>query len=232
MQRRTVLLIRSHDCGWADLRLALGAIDDVHVVGEATDAPRGIELASQLQPDVIIAAAELDGMSLLPQLRDLHRTACPESKIIVLASHLNSDEFVAIDDVRVAGHLLWHGLSSETLRHSLAAAIGGDVVVVSHGVAKAFLEAQRRALRASPESPRLTPRERAVLGHLAQGHSREAIAVAERIGLRTVERTIARLERKLSAPTPFVLGMKAAQFGLLIDSAGGFPPLARRRPAT
>jgi two-component system nitrate/nitrite response regulator NarL len=215
MQRHTVLLIRSNDCGWADLQLALSEMNDVQVVGEATDVPRGLELAMLLQPDIIIAAAELDGASLLLPLADLHRTACSKSKIIVLASHLRYDHFVAIDDIRIVGHLLWSDLSSESLRHSLQAAIGGDVVVVSRPVAKAFIEARRRDSQASKERVKLTKRERTVLGRLALGDSQKEIAVAEGIGLRTVERIVTGLETKLGAPTPFVLGMRAAQWGLL-----------------
>ena len=215
MQRRTVLLIRSNDCGWTDLRLALGEIANVYVVGEATDALRGVELAALLQPDVIISASELDGKPLLPRLFDLHRTACTKSKIIVIAAHLNPQPFVAIDDVHIIGHLLWNDLSSETLRHCLAAALDGDVVIASRPVAKAFIDAQHRPPQAIQAPAQFTKLERVVIEHLARGHSRQEIVDAELIGLRTVERTISSLERKLDAPTPFILGMKIAQLRLL-----------------
>lgn len=215
MQWRTVLLIGSDECGWADLRLALDEIAGLQVVGEATDALRGVELAIRLQPDVIVAATELGGAPLMPSLLDLHRAARIESKIIVFAANVSPQLFVAIDDVRITSYLLWPGLSSETLRHCLAAALDGDVVVVSRSVAESFIETQRRAPQEITTPVQLTKRERIVIAHMARGHYRHEIADAECIGLRTVERTIAGLERKLDAPTPFTLGMKVAQLGLL-----------------
>lgn len=156
MQRRTVLLIRSQELGWTELRLVLQSMNDVRVVGEATNAARGIELAILLNPDVIIAAAELEGTSLLPLLIDLHRSACATSRIILLASQLHPHELVAIDDVDFVGYLLWSDLSSETLRLCLAAVIVGDFVVASRAVAKAFIEAQRCAARAASAPTQLS----------------------------------------------------------------------------
>ena len=48
MQRRTVLLVPSDDCGWTDLRRALAALPDVRLVGEATSARRALDLALDL----------------------------------------------------------------------------------------------------------------------------------------------------------------------------------------
>jgi len=215
MQRRTVLLISSDDCGWAGLRLALDAMAGVRVIGAATTVAHGVELAMLLQPEIIIAAAELEGTALLPLLSELHRTACARSKIIVLASQLRPDDLAAIERVDITAYLLWRDLSSEALCHCLAAVITGDVVVASQPVATAFLAAQRRTALALPALVRLTERERVVLRRLAEGLTYKEIAVAEGLSLRTVERTVARLERKLDAPTQFVLGMKVAQLGLL-----------------
>lgn len=54
-----------------------------------------------------------------------------------------------------------------------------------------------------------------MLCRLADGLTREQIAAGEGLSLRTVKRIVARLEEKLDAANPFVLGMKAAQLGMI-----------------
>lgn len=215
MQRRTVLLIPLDDCGWAEVRLALAALPGVGVIGEATSVSHGIELAMLLQPDLIIAAAELEGAALLPRLSELHRTVCARSAIVLLASRLRSDDLAAVTDVDIAVYLLWSDLSSEALRHCLAAVITGDVVVASQAAAAAFLATQRRASLAFPAAVPLPAREQVVLRRLAEGLTHKEIAMAEGLSQRAVERAVARLAAKLDAVTPFVLGMQAARRGLL-----------------
>jgi DNA-binding NarL/FixJ family response regulator len=213
MQRRTVLLIPSDDCGWAEVRLALAAVAGIKVIGEA---PHGIELAMLLQPDIIIAAAELEGTALLPRLQALHRAACARSTIILLASRLRPDAFAGVDGVEIAGYLLWSDLSPDTLRCCLEAVMRGEVVVVSQAVARAFVQMRQRGAQACPAPVHLTEREQAVLRHLALGRSYKEIA-AEGLSQRTVERIVGKLEAKLDAPTPFVLGVQAAHLGWLCD---------------
>jgi DNA-binding NarL/FixJ family response regulator len=72
-----------------------------------------------------------------------------------------------------------------------------------------------RQLGPAQDRPRrqLTARERAVLQRLADGLSREQIAEAEHLGMRSVTRTLSGLQQKLDAPSLFVLGKKATQLG-------------------
>ncbi|MGH2531947.1 MAG: LuxR C-terminal-related transcriptional regulator [Thermomicrobiales bacterium] len=215
MQRRTVLLIRSPEIGWTDLRTVVETEVEIVVVGEATTAREAIELAAMRQPDLIIAAAALEGTSTLPLLVDLHRRVCPTSKIVVLAAHLDANDFPELAEAIFDGYLLWSDLSREALWRCLGVVLADDVVVGSRTVAQTFIEMQCRPKEPIPVSVHLTTRERAILRHLAEGRTRQEIAATEGLSPRTVERTVSDLETKLDAPTAFVLGMQAAQFGLV-----------------
>jgi DNA-binding NarL/FixJ family response regulator len=215
MQRRTVLIITSDELGWTDLRRALQAIDAVDIVGETNIAREAIQLAATHKPDLILSAASVEQMSAWSLLFDLQGNASSTSKIVVVASRTDPAAFAALDDLELAGYLLWSDLSTETVRHCLAAVLGGDLVVGSRRVAKEFMATQCRSPRSRPGAPPLTPRERATLRHLAEAHSHLEIATAEGISLRTVERILGSLQTRLNAPTAFVLGLKAAQLGLI-----------------
>ena len=74
-------------------------------------------------------------------------------------------------------------------------------------------EPQQSALVRKADAP--TSREHEVLRLLAQGLTREQIARETALSLRTVMRIITRLEEKLDAPCPFLLGMNATRLGLI-----------------
>lgn len=209
MRQRTILLISSGDCGWTDLRLALGTMAEVRVVGDVRGARQAIQLATTLRPDVVIAAARVEEASALPLLRELYQDL-PTSKIIVLATSFDPADLMALDEISITGHLLWSDLSSETLRHCLAAMIASDIIVASPALA-----AQRGPAPSRTASVPLSKRQRAILGRLAEGLTHHQIAQVEPLSLRTVERVVADLQQKFDAPNQFVLAKKATQLGLI-----------------
>jgi hypothetical protein len=85
MRTYSVLLLRSTDLGWADLRAALDEMPDARLVGEASTAQRGLDLAATLRPDVIVSAATLDREPIEPLLVSLRRSSCLATKIVVPA---------------------------------------------------------------------------------------------------------------------------------------------------
>ena len=226
--RRTVFLIRSTDLVWTGARLILESFPDISIVGETlevAEAPEALA-ATAPPPDLIITtprAAELPIHDLLPILR----RACPTACILVLAQEIEADDLTALAAsgiVGYAGYLLWRDLSAETLRQCLGAVSGGDVLTVSRAVAETFLAAPRNEPRSSPTAPNaitLTPREWAVLDHLAAGQAGPEIAAALGISIKTVKRTVARLHNRFGTSTLFALGAQAAALGLLPE---GFDP--------
>jgi DNA-binding NarL/FixJ family response regulator len=107
--------------------------------------------------------------------------------------------------------------------HSSQRAIVQAVIAASRGQSVVQLETSSTLgnealplLRgASRPSAPASCREQEVLSLLAEGLTREQIAMATSLSLRTVMRTISGLEEKLEAPCSFVLGVKAAKLGLV-----------------
>ncbi len=197
--QHTVLLLGSDAIGWGELRQVLADLPDVRVVGDTADPAAARRLAAAHIPDAIIAAATLDGHPILPLLAELRRTCCPATKAILVAADY------------APGRLR----SPAVLRHCLAAAIAGDVILGSGAVVRRFVAGLRGEGPDRLAASGVTTRERAILGGLAAGRSYDAIAQAEGIGARTVERVVADLERRLDAPNLFALGLRAAQLGLV-----------------
>ena len=215
MQDCKILLIRSNEVGWTDLRGALRSLEGAHIVGDATSAELARRLATTHIPDVILSALAVAGEPALPLLRDLRGECCPDSKIVLFSARFDPDDLAALVALGVAGYLLWSDLTCETLRYCLEAVIAGDILVGSGVVGRTFIETQCGALFPHEAPVRLTARERAVLSRLAEGPTQKETAATEGVSATTVKRTVAKLEAKLDAPTQVVLGKRAAQLGLL-----------------
>jgi DNA-binding NarL/FixJ family response regulator len=205
---RRVLLLPGTDLSWAILRQALAALAPDYMVDEVADAEAARAVVCARPPDAIVAGMVFGLQSALPLLAELHR-ACPTSTLVVLAAHFTPAEVDALAALDVAGYLQWDGLDTGTFHHCLAAVLSGRARV-STGPLVAV------AVPPSPAQPAaLDDRERAVLAHLATGATREQVASALGLSLRTTVRVLARLATRLAAPSVFVLGMRAAQLGVV-----------------
>ena len=214
MQRHTLLLISSDDAGWSDLRQVLRGMSTITVVGEATTYRQARDLATEGQPDAIIAATKVEGRSIVPLLTLLHQRYCPQSKIILVGHHYLAAKDYTPTETGVIGYVLWHDLAGDAARHYLASALAGDVFLASRDVVRPFLRA-RRYPTDIPAPPPLDDRQRAVLRGLAAGEPYQQIAARTGLSRKKVERLITELKEELDAPTLFVLGRQITQLGLL-----------------
>jgi DNA-binding NarL/FixJ family response regulator len=209
------VLLSDSNLGWAGLRATLESTGDVEVVLHATNPQQALSAVSGAHPDVILAAHELAGASMVPLLAEISRTS-PDCRIVIVAERLDPACLLELGEAGATGFLLWEEMSWETLQHSLTAVLSGDALICSPAAAQALWS----ALTPVPAGPEveLTEREMAILRDLAAGRSQKEIAAAEGLSQRTLARALASLMHKLDAQTTFLLGLRAARFGLLRQS--------------
>jgi CheY-like chemotaxis protein len=93
----TVLVVDDEDDIRFLARLHLERVPGFQVVGEATDGVESIELASALQPDIVlldVMMPRMDGPTALPELQRV----CPRSMVVMvsaLAAALHEQEAIA-----------------------------------------------------------------------------------------------------------------------------------------
>lgn len=235
MQERTILLISADDCGWSDLRAVLHTTAGVRLVGEATSAREVRRLAATAAPapDVVIAAARVEGASALPLFTAIREEYWPAVRLLVFAPRLDPGELLAFADLGVRQYLLWRDLPPRKIRHDLALVLTADIVLHSGAVATAFMDEIRRYRRlagaqASPvpppapprqagDTPRvsLTPREHEVLRLIDAGRSNKEIAAALSVSSRTAEFHVQNVLEKLEAHSRIEALRCARRQGLL-----------------
>jgi DNA-binding NarL/FixJ family response regulator len=217
MRQRTVFLIPSDDLAWGMLRLALHNVPGARIIGEAGTLEAAAAMIPELQPDVIFAAAELDGVATAPLLRALCAERHVPGRIILLSAQPDPDGLAAVADLDLAGYLVWNDLNEQTLVPFLMVLLTGRVLMCSTQAIRSLLPAEFALPPANSHlCQMLTERERTILRGLAAGHTQDEIAHEVCLSVRTIKRVVAEVQEKLGVRGPVALGMRIHELGLTV----------------
>lgn len=205
-----VLVADDHAVVRQGLQMFLALDDEITIVGEACDGRQAVELAHELQPDVILMdllMPELDGIEAIKILR----RELPDIEIIALTSVLEDSSVVGAVRAGVVGYLLKDTEADELVR-AIKAAAQGQVQLSPQAAARLMREVRM------PDSPEtLTEREVEVLRQLALGYSNKEIAQHLSIGEKTVKTHVSNILSKLNVASRTQAALYAVRLGL-VDS--------------
>jgi two-component system nitrate/nitrite response regulator NarL len=165
------------------------------VVGEAGSGREGLELASSLQPDLVLLDVRLGDMDGIDALRRLRETGV-ESRVAVITASRDPADLRAALRAGADGYLL-----KSTEPYALLAQlrrVAAGQMVLADGLAESLARSIRddRACEAL-ERAGLTARERQILECIATGHSNLKIAAELQISDATVKVHVKHLLKKL-----------------------------------
>ncbi len=156
---------------------------EFEVAGRATDGVRLVAEALRLRPELVLTDLVLPGLGGIAAASRLHREL-PAARVVFLTA--NGDPQVAAEAFRAGarGYVLRSASRSELTR-ALRAVLGGERWL-SPALAAGNSEALPPVRGATDPLRRLSPRKRAVVQLLAEGHSMKQAAAALGISARTV----------------------------------------------
>jgi DNA-binding NarL/FixJ family response regulator len=193
MSAITIVLADDHAVLRQGLRRLLERARGYDVLGEAADGPSAIELAAQVQPDVLVVDLMMPGMSGLEVVRQVRQRA-PRTRIVVLSMHADAPYVREALRTGAAAYILKEAPAAELLQAVMHASQGRQYL--SAGVAQYRLS-QPDDGDADDPYELLTESERAVLVLAAQGHTSAAIGARLGLSARTVETYRANVLHKL-----------------------------------
>jgi DNA-binding NarL/FixJ family response regulator len=205
-----ILLADDHAVVRQGFKMILAAQPDMEIVGEAGNGREALDLAGQLQPDVIVmdvAMPELNGIEATRRVADLS----PRSRVLALSMHKDSVYVREILRAGARGYLLKDSIASDLLAAVRAVARGEGYL--SPGVSDAVLNDYRRHV--TDPIDLLTSREREVLQMIAEGKTNKEIATVLNLSVYTVDAHRGRIMEKLNVHSVTDLVRFAVRSGLV-----------------
>ena len=220
MEPLRVLLVDDHVLFRQGLASLIDPLEDMEVVGEASDGREALERARELMPDLILMDIHMPGWDGL-KATQLIKEEMPYVKIVMLTiSDDDGDIFEAIKS-GAQGYLL-KNLKPEDLFEMLRGVYRGGASISGLTAAKILDEFARLAQETSPvpsSGESLTPREREVLQLVAQGATNKEIASQLFIAENTVKNHLRNILAKLHLGNRVQAAAYALREGLIGDSS-------------
>jgi DNA-binding NarL/FixJ family response regulator len=177
----------------------VGAIDGVEVAGACGTYDDLLRLADELGPEVVLTDIRMpptgtdEGIRAAARLRTTH----PATGVVVLSQHASPTYALALLEHGSEGraYLLKDRVAGTDELAAAIRAVAGGRSVIDPKVVEELVATRSRA----PKSPIdfLTPREKEILGEMAQGKSNAAIAASLFLSERAVEKHINSIFSKL-----------------------------------
>jgi DNA-binding NarL/FixJ family response regulator len=209
-----VILVDDHPVLRTGLRTLLHNEADLEVVGEASEGWQAAELASQLNPDVVVMDLALSGMSGLDATREIRRRGL-KCAVLVLTAQAEERYLFPVLQAGGSGYVR-KDVADEQLVEAVRMVAAGGVYLEPEAqsmLLQGYL--QRDQTEDKDQFDGLSPRERQVLQLTAEGYSSREIGEQLTISSKSVETYRSRVMEKLNLNDRPSLVRYALRKGLL-----------------
>ncbi len=189
-----VLIVDDHAVVRMGLKAFFDLLDDIEVVGEASDGSEGVAMARRLQPDVVLMdllMPNMDGITAIGRIKQERA----ETEIVTMTSFIEEEKVTAALEAGATGYVL-KDAEAEEVAQAVRSAFHGEMHLDPQ---VARLLAQRlRTKKTEPDlAEPLTDREKEVLALLARGLSNKEIGTELFITERTARTYVSNILGKL-----------------------------------
>jgi DNA-binding NarL/FixJ family response regulator len=192
-----VLVVDDHTLFRKGIVSLLSSEDGFEVVGEAEDGFQALERAQALMPDLILMDLSMPRCDGLEATRRL-KAAFPYLTIVILTALEDDQNLFEAVRCGAQGYLL-KKIEPQALFANLRGVVRGEASISRLMAGKLLGEFNRQANRPAAPGGRseLSPREKEILGHVAQGKSNKEIATNLAIAENTVKNHLKNILEKL-----------------------------------
>jgi two-component system, NarL family, response regulator LiaR len=189
-----VVFVDDHEMVRIGVSAYLSAQPDIEVIGEAADGKRGVELALELRPDIILmdlVMKEMDGIEATKQIIE----KWPEAKVIIVTSFLDDEKVYPALEAGATSYMLKTSKADE-IANAVRATYHGQSVLEPEVTGKMMVKLRQKHQHLPHEE--LTSREMEILMLMAEGKTNQDIADELYIALKTVKTHVSNILSKLN----------------------------------
>ncbi|MCX5234035.1 response regulator transcription factor [Streptomyces prunicolor] len=198
------------------LRMVMADLDDVEVVGEASDGAEAVRLTAQLAPDVVVMDIRMPGTDGIEATRRITESSAP-ARVVVLTTFDDDDHVYGALRAGASGFLV-KDMALDDIIGAVRVVAAGDALIapsVTRRLIRDFASSRPELARTRRELTRITEREREVLTLVGSGLSNTEIAAELCISVATAKTYLTRLFTKLDARDRVQLVILAYEAGLV-----------------
>ena len=189
-----VFLLDDHEIVRRGLRELLESEDDLMVVGEAGTAEEALGRIPATQPDVAVLDVRLpdgSGVEVCREIRSKH----PDIVCVMLTSYADDEAMFAAIMAGAAGFVLKQVRGSELVEGIRTVASGASLL--DPALTTRVLERLRHEADSDDELSALSPQERVLLDHIAEGLTNRQIGERMHLAEKTIKNYVSNLLTKL-----------------------------------
>jgi DNA-binding NarL/FixJ family response regulator len=213
-----ILLADDHVMFRRGVRRIIQGIDNVEVVGEASDGLELLKLLKDLDPQLVIMDISMPNLRGLEATREI-KSVDSRVKVLILTMHKDREYLYHALTAGAEGYLLKEDADGELISAIETLRKGGTFIssLLSSQLADIFVDKYRPGSEqmTAPEEP-LTVREREIIKLIAEGKSSKEIGELLFISSRTVQHHRANIMRKLNVKKTADLVKYAIQKGYVM----------------
>lgn len=199
VKKITVLLADDHMVVRQGLRALLSTEEDIEVIAEAETGREAVDLARQLQPNIVLMDIVMPSLNGLEAARQICKQV-PATKVLILSSYSDDEYVQRLNEIGARGYLVKQSAADDLLRAIREVQKGKKAF--SPSIASRFQDVLSRPSQSerandASQANRLTPREAEALQLIAEGKTNKEIAAELGISAKTVEKHRQQVMNKL-----------------------------------
>ncbi|MGE8206735.1 response regulator [Heyndrickxia sp. NPDC080065] len=188
-----VLLVDDHEMVRIGVSAFLSIQLDIEVIGEADDGRKGVELALQLRPDIILMDLVMNEMDGIQATKEIIKQ-WPEAKIIIVTSFIDDEKVYPALEAGATSYMLKTSKASD-IADAVRSTYEGQSVLEPQVTGKMMMRMKQGNKR--PLHDDLTNRELEILLLMGEGMTNQEIADELFIALKTVKTHVSNILSKL-----------------------------------
>jgi len=190
-----ILIIDDHPLFRKGVSQLIAMAPQLELVGEAANGERGVALAKELDPDLVLLDLHMTGLGGIETLKAI-KDAGLDCRVVILTVSDSADDLVAAIRAGADGYLL-KDMEPEDLLAAIDDTLNGRTVIGERLNGLLARAIRTEATSKQRDSATLTEREREILRALAQGLSNKLVARSLDISEATVKVHVKNLLKKL-----------------------------------
>jgi len=209
---KTIVLADDHNITRTGLRSLISKMDNMQIIGEASDGEEALNMVRMLHPDLLITDISMPKKSGLNVIGIIQAEEL-DVRILVISMHMNDRYITRCIELGASGYILKDTEDAE-IKKAIETILSGGSYICKRAL-PTVMEGIRNPSTKHEDEPRLSDREKEILQHLVRGRTNKEIAEILFLSAKTIDSHRTNIMKKMDAHNSAELVWKAVNSNII-----------------